>query len=858
LTRKVVSVIILAFLLGSTFFSAIVLVESETGTHNLRVVLEAGPRLGGHHLRFGRSRVLNATVWNDGNVTETEVTLLLLINGSEVVHSTVANLPSGGFYRSSYVWCPSERGVYNVTAYAPPITYPEPETNRTNNVASWLIYVCDDVAPIVNFTYSPLKPVMNEPVTFDASNSTDPDWGNITTYSWNFNGTIVPPETDPVTTYKFTKHGNATVTLTLYDTEGNSSSTFKSFRVYARPVAHFAIPTIGPYYVGYPLTFDASASRDPDNDTGPTKGIINYIWDFDDGNKTIIGDDEPARATISHSYATPGVYRPKLTVKDNDNLVSSIFSSVVGIQIQPGIPVARWEITNPPYYVNKTLTFDASNSTADGGNIVKYSWIWDDGTTNEASTPIINHTFTKAKTYNVTLTVTDSDNKSGSTSQNVPVVIPVYIRVEPETIESDPESLLNVNITIANVEDLKKFELKLKWPPEWLPPEWYLLKYQSEHNGTFLGPQRYLNGTERWKGTAEYGDGWVYINYNFTSIVPKAERSGSGTLVTIEFLVLSSGNTTLDLCDTKLLNSLGNPIDHSVEDGYFYTERPVADFNWSPKPSIIKQIISFNGCASYDPDNPYDPTPGPFKNYSWDFGDNTTDTGKSCNHTYLTPGNYRVTLTVTDDDDQTWSIPKTVEVISGRDVAVIRIEPCMLAFNETLGMYETAGILPINVTVKNEGTEVEETFDVTLYYSNITIGVQHVEKLPAGNEKTLTFNWSIQEVAKGDYNISAYAYAVIGENDLDDNYLKDGTVRVYLPGDCNRDGKVNIYDLRELAKAYGSRHVTDPQDPKYCQYWHKPSCLRCPHNPNADLTCDGKINIYDLRIVAQNYGKTDP
>jgi hypothetical protein len=61
-----------------------------------------------------------------------------------------------------------------------------------------------------------------------------------------------------------------------------------------------------------------------------------------------------------------------------------------------------------------------------------------------------------------------------------------------------------------------------------------------------------------------------------------------------------------------------------------------------------------------------------------------------------------------------------------------------------------------------------------------------------------------------------------------------------IPGDLNSDGAVNIFDLRIVAKAFGSR----PGDP----YW----------DPRADLNRDGRISILDLVLVAINYGRTTP
>lgn len=68
--------------------------------------------------------------------------------------------------------------------------------------------------------------------------------------------------------------------------------------------------------------------------------------------------------------------------------------------------------------------------------------------------------------------------------------------------------------------------------------------------------------------------------------------------MTIRFRVLSSGNATLDLKETGLFDSLGNPIEHTAKDGYFYTTKPVANFIYSPIPAIANISVTFNASSS--------------------------------------------------------------------------------------------------------------------------------------------------------------------------------------------------------------------------------------------------------------------
>jgi PKD repeat protein len=83
---------------------------------------------------------------------------------------------------------------------------------------------------------------------------------------------------------------------------------------------------------------------------------------------------------------------------------------------------------------------------------------------------------------------------------------------------------------------------------------------------------------------------------------------------------------------------------------------PVADVNVSGNVSA-SQIIVFNASGSYDID-------GIIISYQWDFGDGTTGSGVSPEHVYENPGEYTVTLVITDNNGNTYSKTMAVNIAS--------------------------------------------------------------------------------------------------------------------------------------------------------------------------------------------------
>lgn len=81
---------------------------------------------------------------------------------------------------------------------------------------------------------------------------------------------------------------------------------------------------------------------------------------------------------------------------------------------------------------------------------------------------------------------------------------------------------------------------------------------------------------------------------------------------------------------------------------------PVAAFDWSAN----YLTVNFNADRSFDPDG------GSISSYSWNFGDQSSGTGKIVSKTYSAPGSYNVVLTVTDNLGASSSWSSQVNVVA--------------------------------------------------------------------------------------------------------------------------------------------------------------------------------------------------
>ncbi|HKZ94285.1 MAG TPA: PKD domain-containing protein [Candidatus Bathyarchaeia archaeon] len=159
--------------------------------------------------------------------------------------------------------------------------------------------------PIAIFTTSTSRAVAGTPVSFNATDSYDPD-GNIEHYHWNFGDGNITTVDDPIITHSYTSADNCTVTLTVEDNKQLINSAQATITIIDHPNADFT------YYPTAPLV-DATVTFNASNSQANGGKIINYRWHFGDGNSAI-------GITANHTYGATGKYEVVLNVTDDEGL----------------------------------------------------------------------------------------------------------------------------------------------------------------------------------------------------------------------------------------------------------------------------------------------------------------------------------------------------------------------------------------------------------------------------------------------------------------------------------------------------------------------------------------------------------
>ncbi len=147
---------------------------------------------------------------------------------------------------------------------------------------------------------------------------------------------------------------------------------------------------------------------------------------------------------------------------------------------------------------------------------------------------------------------------------------------------------------------------------------------------------------------------------------------------------------------------------------------PVAIFHYSPALPLVNQTVTFDASYSYDPN-------GPIVSYSWDFGDGTNQTSANpvTTHIYAMNGTYTVSLTVTDNDGLEDTVMDLLYVESEQPepsppIAIFHYSPPWPLANQTVVFdasysYDPDGFITVYLWDFGDGTVDNGTNPITTH-----------------------------------------------------------------------------------------------------------------------------------------------
>jgi PKD repeat protein len=390
--------------------------------------------------------------------------------------------------------------------------------------------------------------------------------------------------------HAFTAPGEYHVTLTVWDDDGQSDTKEYVIIVNSPPAAVIGGPYSG--VEGSAITLSAAGSSDPDGDP------LQYRWDFDnDGNWDT---DYSGSSELIHTWADD--FSGTVVVEVSDGHATSTASTTVTVA---GAPPAIGPITGPTQTIRVGATADLSASFTDPGTLDTHTvaFDWGDGgplipgtiTESDGSGTVQgSYVFTAPGEYHVTVTVTDDEGLSDTKEYIITVNNPPVAAIGGPYSGTEGSA---ITLSAAGSSDLDGDPLQYRW--------------DFDNDGTWDTP--YSASAET---TYTWGDDF------------------SGTVVVEVF----DGYATSTVSTTVTVAGMAPAIDTITGP----TEKILVG-------APAELIASFTDPGTLDTHTAV---------FSW--GEGTTTPGAVTesegngsaqgSHTFTAPGEYQVTVTVTDDD----------------------------------------------------------------------------------------------------------------------------------------------------------------------------------------------------------------
>ncbi|WP_157961589.1 PKD domain-containing protein [Acuticoccus kandeliae] len=485
-------------------------------------------------------------------------------------------------------------------------------------------------------------------IAFDGSASLDPD-GGVLSHAWDFGDGTASDVVNPTKAYR--EGGTYAVILTVRDESGlaNSGGTNRiAVEVDQGPIAR-AGPDISAC-VNTEVHFDGSNSWDID-------GVVNsYGWDFGDGGQS--GGERPF-----HIYTRPGTYRAQLTIVGE---VVGQCDRVASDEILVTILEGPHPVIDAPaaVAVAEEAVFDARASTMTDGAILDYRWDFGDGSTATGET--VRHTFQAPGDHRVSLTLVT--NSPHPTCQSVSATKVVTANAAP-VADAGPDRevgvLESVTFDGTGSADADGGILTYAWDfGDGTKGERSTVRHRYANPGTYIVRLAITDNAGVSNSTVVDTARVVVAPAPAVAIAaPSASCVGEAVEMTLDGLSGESaaarwrfgdgteaeGTAVRHLYErpgryevvAMVDNGLGHDNSARQTTHALQIDRPPQAFAGPDRTVCPGEPVTFDATRSGDIDDPAIA-------FRWEFGDGASGGGPVTQHTFATPGRYRVRLTATD------------------------------------------------------------------------------------------------------------------------------------------------------------------------------------------------------------------
>lgn len=500
----------------------------------------------------------------------------------------------------------------------------------------------------VSFFKNSVPNCSNEPVIFTELAHTV--YGKIDKWIWNYgdgtdNDTIQFPD-QPNVAHLYNAAGTFNVTLTVANSFGCLTPATIPVEVIEAPITNFQY---NDDCSGLETSFrDASYANGPGN-------TVQYWWNF--GDPATGADNTSDLKDATHIFSAPGIYHVTHVVRNFNNCTDTIVKPVT---ILTPVPVA---FTYEHTCMDGIANFGPDTSVMSIANTLNWAWDFGDGVTNNQA--YTHHVYAAPGSYKVTLTVNDISGCTAYKTRTV-VVNPLPVALFNTTqlpCANAPVHFDDASSAYAGYITKWNWDFGDGTSQQVLHPANPDIDHTYSTSGTYQvtltlfssdsctaertetievnpAPIAYFDVTNACQGTsAQFTDlsqtngagiikGWVW---NFGDGASGANNISS--LRNAEHTYTSNGTYQVSLT-VQSANGCSSTFVKTV----VITDAPFVDFSYDNHcAATVIQFTNASGLNSAD-----------IKSWNWSFGDGLTSGTANPQHKYSTPGDYTVTLTITN------------------------------------------------------------------------------------------------------------------------------------------------------------------------------------------------------------------